>query len=402
MTARHVMVQALRSMHRYKLRTFFMMLGSFVGVAALTFVVSVAQGSVSGLVRMVKQTVGDGGIVIAAGGSRIGGGAHAGAMRLTIDDAAAVAHEVPGIDAWDSQAELRETIRHGDVTTMARVLGGSERWSRAWGRRVSRGETFGAAAVAGASRDALIGETVARRIFPNADPVGGEIHIGAVPFRVIGVLESFGTDMHGTDRDNEIVVPLTTLMRRLSNRDAITAAKFVASDPAQQDDVAAAMRRVLRARHKLDRDQTNDFMVLTSSGMLRNVGVFERIALLYVPLVGGVVLLVGGIVAATLMLASVNERVAEIGLRRAVGARPDDIRRQFLAETAATVVVGGVGGVVVGLLGVQLAATRFPLETTVSWAAVGISIVSSIVVGLLAGVVPAHRAARLRPADALR
>jgi putative ABC transport system permease protein len=121
-----------------------------------------------------------------------------------------------------------------------------------------------------------------------------------------------------------------------------------------------------------------------------------------VPLVGGVILIVGGIIAATLMLASVNERVAEIGLRRAVGARPDDIRHQFLAETAATVVAGGLVGIVLALVGLQVVAMHFPQAAAISWAAIAIGMTASLVVGLLAGVLPAQRAARLRPADALR
>ena len=402
MSARRIVQQAVRSMRRYKLRTAFMMLGGFIGVAALTFVVSVGKGAEAKVLRMVKQTFGDDAILVVGGGSRLMGGAHTGAARLTIDDVAAVAQQVPGIDAWDPQAELRTTIRHGDATTTSRVLGGSERWSRVWGRGVTSGEPFDAAAVAGAARVAIIGEAVAHKVFPGEDPIGGEIRIGAVPFRVIGVLESFGTDMHGMNRDNEIVVPLTTLMRRLSNRDAISAAKLVVGDPTRQGSIAAEVRRVLRARHGLERDQPNDFSVATSAGVQRNVASMQRIALLYVPLIGGVVLIVGGIVAATLMLASVSERVGEIGLRLAVGARPDDIRGQFLAETAATVVAGGLAGIVAGLFGVQLLAMHFPLDATVSWTAVGISILSSVIVGLLAGVLPAQRAAGMNPVDALR
>jgi putative ABC transport system permease protein len=402
MKAEQVIQQAVRSMRRYKLRTSFMMLGSFIGVAALILVVSVGQAAQIGLTRMLKQTFGDAGVIVVGGGSRIMGGAHAPSARLTIDDMTAVVQEVSGIAVWDPQSELRPTVRHADATTTSRVLGGTERWARAWGRGVTRGQSFDASADAGAARVALIGETVAQRLFPGEDPVGAEIQIGAVPFHVIGVLEPFGVDMHGMDRDNEIVVPLTTLMRRLSNLDAITAAKIVVNDPAQQERIAGDIARVLRARHGLGRDQPDDFAVRTASGVQQTAAAFERIMLLYVPLVGGVILLVGGIIAATLMLASVNERVAEIGLRRAVGARPDDIWRQFLAETTATVVAGGVAGIVLALAGLQVLAMHFPRAAVISWTAIAIGMAASLVVGLLAGVLPARRAAQLRPADALR
>jgi putative ABC transport system permease protein len=132
------------------------------------------------------------------------------------------------------------------------------------------------------------------------------------------------------------------------------------------------------------------------------IGSIRRVLFLYVPLVAAVALLVGGIVAATLMLASVNERVGEIGLRRAVGARPEDIRLQFLVETAVTTLTGGLAGIVLGYVGAQLIASRMRLEDIFSWQAVLIGIAASALTGFLAGVVPARRAARLAPADALR
>ena len=402
MKPRSVVNEAVRAMARDKLRTAFMMLGSFVGVAALTFVVSIGQGAQAKLLRTVKQVVGDAAMIVAGGGMRMMGGPRSAPGRLTIDDVAAAVQQVPGILAWDPQSQVRETIRYAEATTTARVIGGTERWSRVWGRGVERGALFDGAAEAGASRVALIGETVAKNIFHGSDPVGAEIRIGAVPFRVIGVLEPFGVDMHGMDRDNEIMVPLSTLMRRVSNSDAIGAAKLVVADPRQQDSIAAQVRAALRARHGLDRDRPDDFSIITSSHVQEMVSTMQRIVWLYVPLVGGVVLIVGGIVAATLMLASVSERVGEIGLRTAVGARPADIRRQFLAETAATVIAGGLAGIALGLAGVQVVAMHMQLDSTVSWAAVVISVLASVLVGLVAGVVPAQRAARLNPIDALR
>jgi putative ABC transport system permease protein len=330
------------------------------------------------------------------------GSPRAGASRLTIDDVAAVARETPAVEDWDPQAELRQAVRAGELSTTARVTGQSERWERVWGRGVSRGASFDATAVTTSARVALIGETVARDLFPSQDPVGAEIRIGSVPFTVIGVLERFGTDMHGMDRDNEIVVPITTLMRRLTNADAINAAKLLVREGASQKEASREVKRVLRERHALDRDQPDDFRLMTSVEVARMMQTIERILFLYVPLAGGIVLLVGGVVAAALMLASVNERTGEIGLRRAVGAQPIDIRAQFLIETAAIIIAGAVLGILLGYIGAQLLATRMQLGNAFSWAAVIVSVVASAIVGLLAGVLPARRAARLHPVDALR
>jgi putative ABC transport system permease protein len=239
-------------------------------------------------------------------------------------------------------------------------------------------------------------------LFGGDDPLDAEIRIGAVPFRVIGVLEPFGTDMHGMDRDNEIVVPISTLTRRLTNVDTIAAAKLLLGNPSAGEDAAREITRILRERHVLTAGQPDDFKILTALEVQRNVAMIQRVLFLYVPLVAGVALVVGGIVSAMLMLASVNARISEIGLRRAVGARPEDIRLQFLIETAVTTICGGLGGIVLGYIGAQIIASRLELGDIFSWKAVLLGVGAAAVTGLIAGVAPARRAARLQPADALR
>jgi putative ABC transport system permease protein len=271
-----------------------------------------------------------------------------------------------------------------------------------WARGVNRGQYFDEAAVRSAARVAVIGDTVARRLFGQEDPLDADIRIGAVPFRVIGVLQPFGTDMHGMDRDNEIVVPISTLMRRLTNVDTIAAAKLLVKDPDREEVIAGEVARILRARHALVSDEPDDFRLVTTVEVRKMVTWIRRVLFLFVPLVAGVVLLVAGIVSATLMLSSVNERTAEIGLRRAIGARPEDIRLQFVTETAVTILSGGFAGLLLGYAGAQLLATRMQLSETFSWEAALVGIAASTITGLLAGVLPARRAAQLEPAEALR
>ena len=403
MTTRRLLQQSLQSLTRYKLRTSFMMLGSLVGAAALTFVLSISQAAQTKMLRTVRQILGDQAILIIGGGGTMMGGPRPGASRLTLDDVAAIVKEIPAIRMWDVQAERsRMAVRRGSSNATVRVIGESERWEQVWGRGVARGESFDAAAVSGTARVALIGETIARGLFAGEDPIGGEIQIGAVPFRVIGVLERFGIDMHGMDRDNEIVVPISTMMRRVANTDMISGAKLVVNEAGQERQAARDARRLLRARHGIAEDQPDDFRMMTSVAVQQMVGTMRRILVLYVPLVGLVALIICGVVAATLMLSSVSERVGEIGLRRAVGAGPDDIRRQFLVETAATVVLGGLGGIAFAFVAVQAAAGRMRLDAAVTPTAVVISLLAAALTGLVAGVAPARRAARLDPADALR
>ncbi len=393
---------SMRFMARHPLRSAFVMLGSLVGVAALTLVVSLGQAVQVKVFNTLRQMLGDPSILLISGGSRIMGSPRAGASRLTIDDLTAMADELDDIAAWDPQQDLSSIVRYRDTTATVRVLGQSERGERVWARAVNRGQYFDDAAVRTAARVAVIGDTVARRLFVHEDPLDAEIRIGAVPFRVIGVLEPFGTDMHGMDRDNEIIVPISTLMRRLTNVDTIAAAKLLVKDPNREEIVARDIGRILRARHALVSNEPDDFRVVTTVEIQKNVMWIRRVLFLFVPLVAAVVLLVAGIVAATLMLSSVNERTAEIGLRRAIGARPEDIWLQFATETAVTILSGGFGGLVLGYGGAQFIATRMQLAGTFSWEAVLVGTIAAAITGLLAGVLPARRAAQLHPADALR
>jgi len=393
---------SVRMMNRYKLRTSFMMLGSIIGVAALTLVVSVGQATERKMLKMVAQVFGDSSVIILDRGSQMMGGPRSPGVRLKVDDIEAVAKGLPGIDAWDPQQGISTPVRHGEATETAQILGESERSERVWNRRASRGEFFDQAAVTGSARVAVIGQTVANELFQNEDPLGADIQIGAVPFRVIGILEPWGTDPHGMDRDNEIVVPITTLMRRLTNVDTISSAKLLVSDAGRTEEMTPEISRILRERHRLSAGQPDDFSILTATEVRQMVGQVQRVLFLYLPLVAAVSLVAGGIVSTSLMLASVNERTAEIGLRRAVGARAEDIRLQFLFEAAATTVAGGIAGIALGYAGARLGASRMHLGDITPWTAALIGLSASTVVGVAAGLLPALRAARLHPTEALR
>jgi len=282
------------------------------------------------------------------------------------------------------------------------VLGQSERAEKVWSRTVSRGRFIDASDVQRRERVALVGETVVRDVFGGADPLGAEIMIESVPFTVVGVLERFGTDLHGMDRDNEIVVPISTLMRRLANVDTISVAKFLVASPTQTDAASAQIRAALRGRHALGNGQPDDFTLLTPTEIRQLLDKMRRIVTLYLPIASLVVLLVAGLIAATLMAGAVNARVGEIGMRRAIGARPGDIGRQFVAESAVTMLGGGILGVLFGSVAAQLLSQRLDMGSVLSvWVAL-LGLGLALLTGLLAGVVPALRAARLRPVDALR
>lgn len=394
---------SIRTLARYRLRSGFIMLGSLIGIAALTLVVSVGEAAERKVLSTVRQLFGASSIMVLTGGSQFMSGARGDAARLTLDDIEAVAGAIPDVVAWDpQQAIANASVRHEGMTATARVLGESERFERVWQRTVTRGEVFDAGAVRTSSRVALIGQTTARELFGNADPLGGEVLIGNVPFEIIGVLEPFGTDLHGMDRDDEIVVPISTLMRRVMNVETIAAAKLLVDDPAHVERSVKELKRLLRERHAVAAGRPDDFTIISAVSVKKMVSRVQNVLSIYLPMVAGVALLVAAIVAATLMLSAVNERISEIGLRRAVGARVEDVQFQFLVETISTMLFGGLAGIILGLALAQLTANKFHLGDLVAWRAVIVGVLVSAITGFLAGVIPARRAAKLDPAEALR
>jgi putative ABC transport system permease protein len=394
-----------RDMARHRLRTFFMMLGTFIGVLALTIVVAIGRGTRDTMISRIDKIFSGSSILLSASGGGSRGGPHAAGpvTTLTIDDLDAIQSSIPTIKAWDPMllAGSREVVYQGNSNTV-RVMGHSTNYEEVWSRGASRGSLFGDAEVRSSARVALVGETVASELFHGADPIGLQIRIGTVPFEVIGILEAIGTDLHGWDRDNEVIVPYTTAMRRIMNVDYIGTAKLLAVSDAEIDASVAAIETLLRERHALAEDEPNDFSMFTPVQVQQMVGSMNRIFTLFLPIVAGVSLLIGGIVVANLMIMGVNERRAEIGLRKAVGARQKDIRMQFLLESSLVTVVGGVLALVVAVGALTFVSRAMDFENIMPWQAAVLGLAAAVLVGLVAGVTPARRAAALEPVSTLR
>lgn len=393
-----------RSMGRHRLRTFFMMLGTFVGVTALTVVVALGQGTQQEIMDRIDKMFSGSSIMVSAGGMGMGGGPRdAPSTNLTIEDIESIAVEVEGIDSWDPvvMAGDREVVWEG-ASASVRTIGHSERAAEAWNRGVTRGSFFTAQDVASSARVALVGETLVAEIFGDVDPIGQQIRIGTVPFDVVGVLEIQGIDPHGWDRDMEVHVPISTAMRRLMNVDYIMSAKIVVADGIDVDLAALQIEDLLRERHGLAADESNDFSMITPVQVQEMVSNANKVFTVFLPLLAGVSIFIGGIVVANLMLMAVNERRSEIGLRKAVGAKSRDIWLQFLVESSMVTVAGGVLALMVGAVLVQVMGRTLGTPTAMPWQAAVAGLGAAIIVGLVAGVAPARRAASLDPVQTLR
>ncbi len=404
MSVGRVAATAFKSIRRNKLRSALMMIGVTVGVGALTVVTAIGEGTVKEVMNKMESTFNANNILIMAGGGTRHGAARGEGptTTLTIDDLEALEARVPNIDSTGPSLRVGpRMVSHKGVNREVRITGYSERAEQLT-RRVSQGSFFSRDDVRNSARVALIGQDAASELFGDVDPIGERVRVGSVPFEIVGVLEIGGVGVHGTNTDDVIFVPVTTAMRRLMNVEHISSAKLHVRDASQMGATERAIEDVLRGRHQLAKGAPNDFSMITPVLVQEMVESSSRTFTLFLPLVSAIAIGVGALIIASLMLVSVNERRPEIGLRKAVGARARDIQAQFLFESTAITVVAGLIGLVVGAVASQFILQQQGKPLILPWGAMSIGLVASITVGVLAGVIPARRAAALDPVDTLR
>jgi len=394
---------AFASLVRNKLRTFLMMIGVVIGITALTMVVAAALGAQDRIIERVKQ-FGYDTLMVHAGGEVERGGAAAGEVTtLKIDDAEAIKTEVNSVvEIAPFNRRGRTDVVYQDKSTSAPLFGITPGWSAVWNWHVSSGDFIGEREMDQMDRVCVIGTTVQRELFGDTNPIGEMIRVGNVPFEIIGVMESRGVSAGGGDMDNRVFIPLSTFMRRVANVDHIYGIRILLGSVRDVDTAVGEITGLLRERHNLAPGVPDDFTVRTPDDVQAMVeGMLGTFNLLLI-LVAGISLITGGIVVANIMLISVNERRREIGLRKAVGARKKDITTQFLLEAIAVTITGGLIGIVLGGAGSLLLEAVTETPATISWISVAVGVLFSALVGIIAGLEPAKRAAMLQPVDSLR
>lgn len=395
---------AFKGLGRNRLRTFLMMIGIVIGITALTLIVSAGLGAQDRVMERVKK-FGLESMMVFAGAGREMGQPTSGqpATTLTLEDAATIRQEVQNIAGVapfnrKSQAE----VKYLESSTTTTVFGVTPSWAPVWEWDAAEGDFISEEDMAGFARVCVIGPTVQKELFGLANPIGEQLRIGSVQFEIKGVMQPKGTSPGGGDMDDRIYIPLSTLMRRLANVDYISAIKVRLHSARNMDKTAADIRALLRERHTLAPGTPDDFTVTTPTEVTKMAekvaGTFD----IFLVLVAAISLIAGGVVVANIMLISVNERRKEIGLRRAVGAQRQDIMRQFLYEATAVTLTGGVIGIVLGAIGAKLFEVLMQMPTFISWESVVVGVVTSGLVGVIAGLQPARRAAALQPIEALR
>ncbi|MCX7691993.1 ABC transporter permease [Tepidimonas taiwanensis] len=396
----NTLVLALRSIRRNLLRSFLTVLGVVIGVAAVVTMVTVGNGAT----RAIQQQIASLGtnLLQVRPGQRLGPGGGAGAPAFKLTDAHAIATQTPGVLAVAAETRSSGTVVANGRNWSSSIVGGSadwlltNNWALADGRPFTDDEHRVGAAVC------IIGETVRRELYGPNPAVGDTIRVRQVPCEVVGVLAPKGQGAFGQDQDDLVLMPINTLHRRVVGHTRVFTLHVSMLDGADASAVKATIREILRERRSIPEGEEDNFNVLDTQQLAETMAGTTRVMTMLLGAVAAVSLLVGGIGIMNIMLVSVTERTREIGLRLAIGALEREVMGQFLIEAVVLAALGGVIGLILAL-GASLAISQVMAVPFVFDPAINaVAFAFSALIGVVFGYVPARRAARLDPIEALR
>jgi putative ABC transport system permease protein len=394
---------ALLSIVRNTMRSLLTMLGIIIGVGSVITLVALGEGSQKDISSQVSS-LGTNLLMIRPGSSQVGG-ARGGSGTLDALDMA-------DVERLRSEAVLLQGVSP-EIRIASQVIAGASNWNTTVtgvlpeyatirNYQIASGTLFSERDIRTRSKVAVLGRTVAKELFPGQDPVGAGIRIRNVPFKVIGVLEPKGQSAFGTDQDDLILAPSSTVLYRLGDGKTIRSIVASAISPEQMDPAKQEITDLLREQHRLQPGVLDDFNIRDQTEINQMATRVTGTLTLLLSAIAGVSLLVGGIGIMNIMLVSVTERTREIGIRLAIGARPVDILNQFLIEAAILSLLGGLIGILLGLGAAYAFGAMLKMSVVVNPAIIAIAVFFTGAVGIFFGFYPARKAARLNPIEALR
>ncbi|MFV2067455.1 MAG: ABC transporter permease, partial [Pirellulales bacterium] len=343
---------ALRALAKNKMRAGLTVLGVVIGIAAVTTMVSIGQ-SAGRLVQSQVELLGTNVIVVFPGSRRRGGVRQGRENALTASDSAAIAEQCPCVLAASPIVATSRQMIYGNSNwspNEMRGVGADHLTVRNW--QIRYGSFFTERDVLTAAKVCVVGHTIVTKLFQTSNPLGEKVRIGNIPFRVVGVLEKKGANIVGDDQDNVVLMPYTTVRKRIqgSGFDSVHAIMASARSVERMADAEHEINQLLLERHRIHPGETPDFRVQNTAEIANILGMITGTMTLLLSSIAAISLLVGGVGIMNIMLVSVTERTREIGIRMAVGARSGDILRQFLVESILLSGIGGVVGIGLGVL----------------------------------------------------
>ncbi len=395
---------AFRALARNKVRSALTALGVIIGVASVIAMIALGSGARAAIDEQIQST-GTNVVYVSSGSWNRPGAAHGGigtVQTLTLEDATAIRDQVATVSRLTPVVRGRAQVVAGNQNWNTSIEGGNEDYLVVRNWPIAEGANVSPRDVLVADKVCLLGDTVAKTLFPGDDPVGQVIRVKNLPFRVIGVLSPKGQGQWGQDQDDIVIAPYTTIQKKLLGITYIQQVMISATRADAVETTAVEVTRLLRQRHRIQNPEEDDFSVRTVEEMAQTRTQLAQTMTGLLMSVASVSLLVGGIGIMNIMLVSVTERTREIGLRMAVGARTRDILSQFLTEAVSLSVLGGLVGIALGV-GVSGSLTRvLGWPTMITPAAILAAFAFSAAVGIFFGYYPARKAANLDPIDALR
>jgi putative ABC transport system permease protein len=403
MRSTNLLKVAAKSVLKNRMRSLLTVLGIVIGVAAVIVMVAVGQGAQARIENEISA-LGTNLIIVFPSASRQGGVSRgAGSFnRLTLDDADKLAKKASFLEGVSPVAHTVDQVIGEGSNWNTTIYGVSVAYLTIRDWPLQSGSFFTDRDVLTRGKVAVLGKTVAENLFPGQDPIGQQIRIRNVPFKVIGVLSEKGQDARGMDQDDCIIAPSTTVQYRLTGGQYIRMIMASAVSVEQMDAAQAEIRTVLREAHRLSPGEEDDFTIRNQTEITEAVTETSRILTLLLGSIAGVSLIVGGIGIMNIMLVSVTERTREIGIRLAVGARGRDVLTQFLVEAVVLSLIGGLIGILTGIVIAFALSYLTELRTLINPGIVILAFAFSGAVGIFFGLYPARKAAAFNPIDALR
>jgi putative ABC transport system permease protein len=392
---------AFRSLLGNKLRSFLAVLGIIIGVGAVIAMLSIGAGARASMIQQL-ESLGTNLLIVRPALKNGPGGVRSIAHRsLTAADGHAILKEVPGIYAVAPVVTGRSQVKYYDQNANVNLVGTANTYFEARNYEVERGRQFTDGEVDNLSRVAIIGPATAENLIGVDDPLTATIKVDGISFRVIGVTAAKG-DQGWYNPDDLVIVPYTTAIQVLLGTDYLNEIDVQGEPGYDLNVIQGSIQELLRRRHKLEPEAENDFGMSNQTELLKFLSSITTTLSVLLASIGSISLLVGGIGIMNIMLVTVTERTREIGIRKAIGAREQDILRQFLFEAIVMSTIGGIMGVLLGVGVSNLLPLFTEIYPVVQTENIVMSITSAAIIGIFFGYYPAQRAARLNPIDALR